>query len=56
MSAEHIDLAVDSLGTRYTTHCFGHFGDPWYGATILTPGVVEDLRRRGELPLLVVTA
>lgn len=49
---KHIDLAVDRDGNRYTTHTFGMDGDPWRGATILTPGVVEDLRRRDLLPLV----
>ena len=46
-----IDLAVDRDGNRYTTHTFGFDGDPWRGATILTPSVVRDLRERGMLPL-----
>lgn len=49
--AGRIDLAVDRDGNRYTTHTFGFDGDPWRGATILTRGVVRDLRERGMLPL-----
>lgn len=46
-----IDLALDRDGNRYTTRCFADYGDPWWGATILTSGVVRDLRERGMLPL-----
>lgn len=49
--AGHIDLAVDRDDNLYTTHTFGFNGDPWRGATILTPGVVRRLRERGMLPL-----
>jgi len=48
----HINLAVDRDGNRYTTHTFGFDGDPWRGATILTPGVIKSLRERGMLPLV----
>ena len=47
----HVCVAYDSQGRRYTEHAFAVKGDPWRGATILTRGVVADLRRRGELPL-----
>lgn len=47
----HVDLAVDRDGNRYTTHTFGFDGDPWRGATILTPSVVRRLRECGMLPL-----
>lgn len=52
----HIDLAVDANGHRYTTHTFGFSGDRWRGATILTPAVIDDLRKRGLLPLTEVPA
>lgn len=48
------DLYVDRNGERYTTACFAKNGDPWWGATILTPGVVRSLRRDGLLPLTEV--
>lgn len=51
--SEHIDLAVDREGNRYTTHVFARDDDPWRGARILSPWVVTDLRRRGLLPLTV---
>jgi hypothetical protein len=51
---ERIDLAVDANGERYTERTFGMDGAPWRGATILTPGVVADLRERGLLPLRLV--
>ena len=46
-----IDLAHDSRGNAYTDHAFGFKGDPWRGATILTPGVVLRLKAEGEWPL-----
>ena len=49
-----IHLAVDRNGERYTTHCLATNSDPWYGATILTPSVVNQLREEGLLPLTEV--
>ena len=49
-----IDLAEDRNGERYTEHTFGFDGDPWRGATILTPAVVARLRAEGLLPLTEV--
>lgn len=48
--AYHVN-AVDRNGKRYTTHVFGFTGEWWQGATILTPGVIAQLRRDGLLPL-----
>lgn len=47
----HIDLAVDVNGQRYTTRCFAREGDPWMGALILTPPCINRLRSEGLLPL-----
>lgn len=54
--SEHIDLAVDRHGERYTTHAFATNRDPWWGATILTASTVAHLRREGLLPLVEVDA
>lgn len=56
MTARHIDLAVDCDGKRYTTHCFARDEDPWRGALILTPRVIDGLRSRGLLPLREVVS
>jgi hypothetical protein len=46
--------AVDRNGERYTTHTFATRDDWWWGAHILTPVVVDQLRRDGLLPLTEV--
>lgn len=53
-AGEHIDVAEDRDGNRYTTHAFAGDDDPWRGALILSPRVVADLRDRGMLPLALV--
>lgn len=53
--SEHVCVALDANGERYTDHCFAGFGAPWRGATILLPGAVADLRKRGLLPLTEVS-
>lgn len=55
-NTDHIDLAVDRNGNRYTTHAFARDGDPWRGATILTPRVVAKLDHAGLLPLTAVAS
>ena len=53
LDGRHIN-AVDRDGNRYTTHTFANRGDWWWGAAILTPVVVDRLRRDGVLPLTEV--
>jgi hypothetical protein len=52
-NVEHLN-AIDRNGQRYTTHHFARNGDWWRSATILSPSVVERLRRDGLLPLIEV--
>lgn len=52
--SEHGDLYVDRNGAKFTNATFAMDGDPWQGATILTPGIVYDLRHLGLLPLTEV--
>lgn len=47
----YIHLAVDRNGVKYTEHAFGFEGDPWRGAKILTPSVIQRLEAEGLLPL-----
>lgn len=51
---EPIHLAVDRNGQRYTTHAFAQDSDPWRGALILSPRMVDQLRADGLLPLTEV--
>lgn len=51
---QHIN-AIDHTGKRYTTHLFAQQGDWWYGATILTRGEINHLKREGMLPLKEMT-
>lgn len=46
--------AVDRNGNRYTDASAASRSDWWYGATILTDGVLNRLRRDGLLPLMEV--
>lgn len=55
-ASEHVDLAVDANGHRYTSHLFAKNSDPWRGATVLSPAVIRDLRERGLLPLKEIPA
>ena len=53
--SDHICLAEDANGERYTSHSFAQNGVPWRGATILSDRVVASLRSRGLLPLREVS-
>ncbi len=49
---EHLCVAVDRDGRRYTEHTFSaEASDPWRGATILTRGIIRELERDDMLPL-----